>query len=143
MVRRPAITAVAREGLAWPASVCGAAAADATAAQWSSSPGAGLPPHIEDSAVRSSMTFVKICGIQTHDEAHAAFACGAMALGFLVGLTHRADDQIDAATARSIVGRLPTGTEAVLVTHLLDPDRVADLAAAVGARARSTDGNVA
>jgi phosphoribosylanthranilate isomerase len=88
------------------------------------------------------MTFVKICGIQTHDEAHAALACGATALGFLVGLTHRAEDRIDAATARSIVGRLPVEAEPVLVTHLLDPERVAALAATVGARTIQVHGDM-
>jgi phosphoribosylanthranilate isomerase len=78
------------------------------------------------------MAFVKICGIQSGEEARAALDCGATALGFLIGLTHRAEDAIDAAEARAIVERLPTGTEAVLVTHLRDPERVADLATSVG-----------
>lgn len=67
------------------------------------------------------MVFVKVCGIPTWEEADAAFACGATALGFLVGLTHRAEDDIDAATARGIVRRLPAGAEAVPVTHLKPP----------------------
>ena len=78
------------------------------------------------------MVFVKVCGIQTFDEAGAALDCGATALGFLVGLTHRAEDGIDAATACGIVKRLPAHAEAVLVTHLRDPERVAGLAASVG-----------
>jgi phosphoribosylanthranilate isomerase len=88
------------------------------------------------------MAFVKVCGIQTHDEASAALACGATALGVLVGLTHRADDQIDETTARDIVAWLPAGTETVLVTHLLDPERVAGLAASVGARAIQVHGDM-
>jgi phosphoribosylanthranilate isomerase len=89
------------------------------------------------------MPLVKVCGIQTHDEASAALACGATALGFLVGLTHRAEDEIGAAAASDIVARLPAGTETVLVTHLLDPERVADLAASVGARAIQVHGDMA
>jgi phosphoribosylanthranilate isomerase len=81
------------------------------------------------------MSFVKICGIQTYEEARAALECGATALGFLVGLTHRAEDQIEAAAARDVVRRLPAGTETVLVTHLLDPAAVAELAGIVAARA--------
>ena len=65
--------------------------------------------------------FVKICGIRTREEASAALDCGATALGFLVGLTHRAEDRIGEAEARGIVRRLPTGAEAVLVTHLTTP----------------------
>jgi phosphoribosylanthranilate isomerase len=80
------------------------------------------------------MAFVKICGIQSFEEASAALDCGATALGFLVGLTHRAEDGIAEAAARGIVRRLPAGAEAVLVTHLRDPERVAALAASIGAR---------
>ena len=80
------------------------------------------------------MAFVKICGLQTWEEASAALDCGATALGFLIGLTHRAEDGIDAATACGIVERLPAGAEAVLVTHLRDPGRVAYLAASIAAR---------
>jgi phosphoribosylanthranilate isomerase len=81
------------------------------------------------------MAFVKICGIQSFEEARAALGCGATALGFLVGLTHKAEDGIDATTAHGIVRHLPAGAEAVLVTHLRDPGRVAELAAFVGTRA--------
>jgi phosphoribosylanthranilate isomerase len=80
------------------------------------------------------MAFVKVCGIQSFEEARAALDRGATALGFLIGLTHRAEDGIGDAEARAIVGRLPAGAEAVLVTHLRDPERVAALAASVGAR---------
>jgi phosphoribosylanthranilate isomerase len=88
------------------------------------------------------MAFVKVCGVQTHDEASAALACGATALGVLVGLTHRAEDEIDAAAARDIVARLPAETEAVLVTHLLDPERGAELAADIGARTIQVHGDM-
>src|SRR5919107_1281112 len=80
------------------------------------------------------MVFVKVCGIRSWEEAEAALDCGATALGFLVGLTHRAEDGIAEAAARAIVGRLPAGAEAVLVTHLRDPGRVAYLAASIAAR---------
>jgi len=78
------------------------------------------------------MVFVKICGIRSGEEARTALACGTTALGFLIGLTHRAEDAIGAAEARAIVGQLPSEAEAVLVTHLRDPERVADLSASVG-----------
>lgn len=89
------------------------------------------------------MPFVKVCGIRSREEADAALGCGATALGFLVGLTHRAADEIAEAEARAIVGRLPAGAEAVLVTHLLDPARVAELAASVGARTIQVHGDMA
>jgi phosphoribosylanthranilate isomerase len=89
------------------------------------------------------MVFVKVCGIQTWEEAGAALACGATALGFLVGLTHRAEDEIGEAEARAIVRRMPAGAEAVLVTHLLDPERVAGLAASVSAHTVQVHGEMA
>jgi phosphoribosylanthranilate isomerase len=91
----------------------------------------------------AQMVFVKVCGIRTREEADAALDCGATALGFLVGLTHRAEDEIDEAQARGIVRRLPAGAEAVLVTHLLDPVQVAGLAASIGARTVQVHGDMA
>ena len=67
----------------------------------------------------------------SEEEPRAALDCGAAALGFLIGLTRRAEDAIGAAEARAIVSQLPS--EAV-VTHLRDPERVADLSASVGVR---------
>src|SRR3712207_3463682 len=93
---------------------------------------AGAPPQ---------MVFVKVCGIQTWEEAVAALDCGATALGFLVGLTHRAEDEIDTAAARGIVRRLPAGMEVVLVTHLLEPEQVAELAFAAGTRTIQVHGD--
>jgi phosphoribosylanthranilate isomerase len=89
------------------------------------------------------MAFVKICGIQSFEEASAALDCGATALGFLIGLTHRAEDEIGAAEARTIVLRLPAHAEPVLVTHLLDPERIAELAASIGARTIQVHGDMA
>jgi phosphoribosylanthranilate isomerase len=76
--------------------------------------------------------FIKICGIQTIDEGRLALDCGATALGFLVGLTHRAEDGIDAATAAAIIACLPSAREMVLVTHLLQPQAVTQLAEQIG-----------
>jgi phosphoribosylanthranilate isomerase len=88
------------------------------------------------------MPFVKICGIQTYEEARSALDYGATALGFLVGLTHRAEDEIEAAAAASIVRRLPAAAETVLVTHLLDPAALADLQSTVGTRTIQVHGNM-
>jgi phosphoribosylanthranilate isomerase len=89
------------------------------------------------------MAFVKICGIQTRAEAEAALACGATSLGFLVGLTHRAEDGIGREAASDIVRHLPPETESVLVTHLLDPRYVAALASSVGTTAIQVHDNMA
>src|SRR5919202_3817730 len=89
------------------------------------------------------MVFVKVCGIRSWEEAGSALDCGATALGFLVCLTHRSEDGIDEAAARDIVRRLPAHAEAVLVTHLPDPERVAALAASIGARTVQVHGDMA
>jgi phosphoribosylanthranilate isomerase len=107
----------------------------------------GRPPlHPRPGAIAEAptqMVFVKVCGIQTWEEAVAALDCGATALGFLVGLTHRAEDEIDTAAARGIVKRLPAGAEAVLMTHLRDPEQAAGLAASIGARTVQVHGDMA
>lgn len=87
--------------------------------------------------------FIKICGLRSPAEALAAAAAGATAFGVLVGLTHRAADEIDAATARAIRAALPPGAELVLVTHRTDPASVAALAAATCARTIQVHGDMA
>src|ERR1039458_6748918 len=89
------------------------------------------------------MKFIKICGIQTADEAIAALSAGANAVGFLVGLTHKADDKIDRGQAAAIVDELPTDANTVLVTHLLDSGRVAELATFIGAKTIQIHGDMA
>src|SRR4051812_6283135 len=79
--------------------------------------------------------FLKICGIQTPAEAEAAIAAGATALGVLVGLTHAAEDKVEEAAARDIIGAIDGRVETVLVTHLLDATRIAALAERIGAGA--------
>jgi phosphoribosylanthranilate isomerase len=78
------------------------------------------------------MIFVKICGIQSLSDAMQSLDNGASAVGFLVGITHRAEDQISASAAAGIVRALPREASAVLVTHLQDSARVADLARDIG-----------
>ncbi len=106
-------------------------------------PFVGKRPFLGKAIGHLQMVFVKVCGIQTWQEAEAALDCGASALGFLVGLTHRTEDGTGEAAARAIVRRLPTHAEVVLVTHLLDPEPVAELAASVGARTIQVHGDMA
>jgi phosphoribosylanthranilate isomerase len=86
---------------------------------------------------------IKICGLRSYDEARDALDCGATRLGFLVGLTHRAEDEIEAGAAREAVRRLPAAADTVLVTHLTDPVRVAELAGAIGVRGIQVHGPMA
>lgn len=83
---------------------------------------------------RQLVPFIKICGLRNQAEASLALRAGATALGFLVGLTHRADDAVDDAPAASIVGQCPVEVQTVMVTHLLDAAEIARRAAHVGVR---------
>ena len=65
------------------------------------------------------MKSFKICGIQTLEEAQMAIEAGATTLGFLVGLTHKAEDKISAKKAAAIIAQLPKTIDTVMVTHLL------------------------
>jgi phosphoribosylanthranilate isomerase len=94
------------------------------------------------SSTDRAMPFIKICGLESYNEAKLALDCGATALGFLVGLTHLAEDKIDVDTARDIVRCLPSGTNTVLVTHLTDASEIAALADAVGTRSIQVHGDV-
>jgi phosphoribosylanthranilate isomerase len=88
-----------------------------------------------------AMKFIKICGLQSYDEARLALECGATALGFLVGLTHRAEDKIDVDRAKDIVDRLPRGADTVMVTHKIEATEIAELARAAGTRSIQVHGD--
>ena len=44
----------------------------------------------------------QVCGIQTVEEGLMALSCGANTIGLLVGLTHKATDEISVETAKII-----------------------------------------
>jgi phosphoribosylanthranilate isomerase len=89
------------------------------------------------------MHFIKICGLQSYEEAQLARECGATAFGFLVGLTHLAEDKIIPSAARAIVQTLPSDCNTVLVTHLLNVSTIADLAREIGVKTVQVHGDVA
>ena len=78
------------------------------------------------------MKAFKICGIQTLEEAQMAIDAGATTLGFLVGLTHKAEDKISAEDAADIIAQLPKTIDTVMVTHLLEADKIAEIAQKLG-----------
>ena len=86
--------------------------------------------------------FLKICGLRTENEARAAVAAGATALGMLVGLTHRAEDEASEAEAGHLVSALAPGPTMVLVTHLLDPAAIVALAQRIGVTTIQVHGDV-
>jgi phosphoribosylanthranilate isomerase len=75
---------------------------------------------------------VKICGVRSESDVDIAVGAGAHAVGFLVGLTHASEDELDAVDARRLVRRVPPFVEAVLVTHLVDPLEIAALTTSLG-----------
>ena len=77
---------------------------------------------------------IKVCGIQNTLEAVTALSSGANTLGFLLGLTHKAEDKITPDMAKNIIAALPPETHSVMVTHLLDAQETADIARFAGTK---------
>lgn len=71
---------------------------------------------------------VKICGIRNQQDASIAIDAGANALGFLVGLTHKAEDEVSVGEAKNIICRIPPFVSSVLVTHLTDAEEISCIA---------------
>ncbi len=84
---------------------------------------------------------VKVCGIRNEAEALGAVEAGANTIGLLLGLTHLSEDEVTAELAAKIVRLVPAGVRTVMVTHLLDPVRIADLARQVGVSAVQVHGD--
>lgn len=70
----------------------------------------------------------KICGIRNEQDARTVIQAGADAVGFLVGITHLAEDQISKQSAKEIIAGLPPFVSSVLVTHLTDASEIVRLA---------------
>lgn len=70
----------------------------------------------------------KICGIRNMLDAQTAIRAGANAVGFLVGITHLAEDKISKEDAKEIIAQLPPFVSTVMVTHLTDKNEIIDLA---------------
>ena len=69
---------------------------------------------------------VKICGIRNLEEARLAVSFGTDALGFLVGLDYRTDDELDVQAAQRIIAEVPPFVSTVLVTHKVELEWVAN-----------------
>jgi len=70
----------------------------------------------------------KVCGIRNYEDAMTAIRAGADALGFLVGITHLAEDKISAEEAAQIIAKLPPFISTVMVTHLTDKEQIVETA---------------
>lgn len=73
------------------------------------------------------MITVKICGITNAEDARMAVACGADAIGVLVGQRHPSPDFVSSDDAQAILASLPSSVAGTLVTHEEEPARVAEL----------------
>lgn len=76
---------------------------------------------------------IKVCGIRDLSDALTCIAAGVDALGFLVGITHVAEDKIDPVKARKLIAQLPPFVNTVAVTHLTDPHEIREIVLATGA----------
>ncbi len=61
---------------------------------------------------------VKICGITSVEDAIIASKYGADAIGMLLGLRHKSEDEITIEEAESIIAAIPLFVTPVMVTHL-------------------------
>lgn len=79
---------------------------------------------------------VKVCGIQTLEEAQIVADSGADYMGFLLGLTHLAEDKTTPEMAARIINNLRhTSIKPVMVTHLLDAQSISEIAEHTGVKA--------
>ena len=74
----------------------------------------------------------KVCGIRNYEDAMTAISAGADAVGFLVGITHLAEDKISKEEAKTIIEKLPPFVSKVLVTHLTDRTEIVETAKYMG-----------
>lgn len=85
--------------------------------------------------MKRSWPIIKVCGIRNKADAETALENGANSIGLLIGLRHKAEDQIDEQTGKHIadlvLAKYPEA-RIVLVTHLLDPAEVKRIAENVG-----------
>ncbi|MEU2040606.1 phosphoribosylanthranilate isomerase [Nocardia niwae] len=84
----------------------------------------------------------KICGIRSEDDLCAAVAAGADAVGFISSVTHVSADALDRRRAASLSAATPPFVTRVLVTHLVDPAAIIELADRVGVDAIQVHGLV-
>lgn len=79
---------------------------------------------------------IKICGINNFEDLQNSLKAGADALGFLVGLTHPAEDKIeDLSLAKSLIDLVPPFISTVTVTHFTDENEIINLVKGLGTNA--------
>jgi len=77
-------------------------------------------------------TRVKICGIKNQADLQTALQAGSDAIGFLVGQTHPSNDFITPKQASTLQKQIPPFSQSILVTHLNNPQQIANIAQTIG-----------
>jgi phosphoribosylanthranilate isomerase len=78
---------------------------------------------------------IKVCGIQTLEEATGAVKAGANTLGFLIGVPEYVEDKITPEKAKQILDSVPEGIRTVMVTHLMEVNEILKIAIYIGVSA--------
>ena len=86
--------------------------------------------------------FIKVCGIRSVEEAAGAVNAGATAIGVLVGVAESVPDRVTPDVGKKIASSVPGGVTTVMVTHLTDPEEVADIASYMKVRAVQVHGDM-
>lgn len=86
--------------------------------------------------------FIKVCGIRSVEEAAGAVDAGATAIGILVGVAESVPDRVTPDVGKKIAASVPGGVTTVMVTHLTDPEEVADIAGYMKVRAVQVHGDM-
>lgn len=87
---------------------------------------------------------VKFCGISSRAEAETAVSLGADYVGFLVGITHLAEDKLTNRAAREIIEQVDFGPSIpIAVTHLTDAAGIIATVRELGVRAVQLHDNIA
>ena len=86
--------------------------------------------------------FIKVCGIRSVEEAAGAARAGATAIGVLVGVAESVPDRVMPDVGKKIAASVPGGITTVMVTHLTDPEEVADIAGYMKVRAVQVHGDM-
>lgn len=86
--------------------------------------------------------FIKVCGIRNVEEAAGAVEAGATAIGVLVGVAESVPDRVTPDLGKQIVASVPGEVTTVMVTHLTDPEEVADVASYMKVRAVQVHGDM-
>lgn len=77
--------------------------------------------------MKSEIVRVKVCGVRSKSDALMVASLGADAVGFIHGIEYRSEDEVPLELIREAVTILPPFVSPVLVTHVTEPESIAEL----------------